>query len=455
MNRRRFLQGLAAAPTLALAHRGPDEVADVPVAPNIVVIVADDMRWDALGAAGNAVVRTPHLDALAREALVGTSHFVTTSICPVSRASIMTGQYARRHGIWDFETALSREAFHDTYHARLQAAGYRVGFVGKWGLGDPLPRERFDYWAGFAGQGEYYEPELGGRHLDAVLADRALDFVAAAGDMPFCLTLCTKGTHAQDGADEEFQPDAEFAALYEELVVARPRSATDEAFRRLPRYLRESESRARWVPRFSTEERFQHTVKQYYRLVSGVDAAVGRVVDMLKAEGLYENTAILFTSDNGFFFGEHGLADKWWGFEESIRTPLLLKLPGQGERRDLREMTLNIDLAPTLLDIAGVRAPAATQGRSLLEIFDAKSAPWRTSWLYEHLYESPSIPKSEGVRGERLKYLRFDVSDPDSEMLFDLERDPFEEENVAEDPAYREQVREMRDALGAWRDLAR
>ncbi|HUP29804.1 MAG TPA: sulfatase [Usitatibacter sp.] len=454
MDRRHFLQGLAAAPVLSAHARRPEEFAPSAAASNVVVIVADDMRWDAIGLLGNRVVHTPNLDALASDGVVGLNHFVTTSICPVSRASIMTGQYARRHGIWDFDSALSDDAFAASYHALLRAAGYRVGFVGKWGLGAPLPATQFDYWAGFAGQGDYYRPENGGRHLDAVLADRATDFLASVGDSPFCLTLCTKGAHAQDGAPEEFQPDAAYAGLYEGVSMPRPATATDAHFARLPRFLRESEARRRWEPRYSTEERFQHTIKQYYRLVTGVDAAVGRVVAALNALGLYDRTAILFTSDNGFFLGEHGMADKWWGYEESIRTPFVLKLPGGGPRL-LSEMILNIDVAPTVLAICGQRVPAAMQGRSALDLLGGRPADWRPTWLYEHLVSMGGIPESEGVRGERFKYLRFDVADPANELLFDLDMDPFEESNLAADPRYRSLLLEMRDELARLRLAAR
>lgn len=416
---------------------------------NLVVFMADDMRWDAMGAGGNRIVQTPALDALAADGVVFANNFVTTSICPTSRTSILTGLYARRHGIWDFDTPIDADRFRDAYPALLRAAGYRTAFLGKWGIGGALPEKEFDVFEGYSGQGHYFDPR-GERqqHLEAFLGDRALAFLGTLREgESFCLALSSKAPHAQDGDPEPFQPDPRFAELYRDVTIPRPASATAAHFDRLPAFLRNSEGRERWKRRFSTDERFQHSVKQYYRLISGVDDLVGRVVQRLKELGLYDVTVFVFTADNGFLLGEHGLAGKWWGYEESIRTPLIIKPAERARGLHVHAMTLNIDLAPTLLELAGVDVPASMQGSSLVQFVRGERRPIREDWLYEHLLEHDAIAKSEGVRGERYKYLRYVDRDADGEFLFDLQRDPFEETNLAASPQHLPHLSKLRARL--------
>lgn len=454
IHRRAFLRALAAAAVSPLAacsdrrtrpEQGAGALAE---RPGLVVIVADDMRWDALGAAGNRVVHTPNLDGLAAEGSFFANHFVTTSICPTSRASILTGRYARRHGVWDFSTPLALDELESSFPVLLRHSGYQTAFFGKWGIGGALPGSHFDHWEGFEGQGRYFDPE-GGRseHLTSFLAGRALEFLDSRGAAPFLVLLSFKAPHAEDGAAEPFPPDPSHSALYENVTVPRAATATAAHFEQLPAFLKGSLGRELWEDFFGSDEGYQHSVKEYYRLVTGLDEAVGRVLSSLRDKGLYEQTCVVFTSDNGFLLGEHGLAGKWWGYEESIRTPLLIKLPGASLVRRVEAMTLNVDLCPTLLDLAGLPPPSGVQGLSLLPMLRGESERTRDAWLYEHLFEHPGIPPSEGVRTAHSKYLRFMNEGEGGELLFDLARDPFEETNLARDPAHRAALLEHRALL--------
>ncbi len=421
--------------------------------PNIVFLLADDLRWNSLGCMGDPVVRTPNIDALAARGTLFPNHFVTTSICCVSRASIFSGQYARRHHINDFETPFTPAAFARTYPALLRAAGYRTGFIGKFGVGNVLPVKEFDTWHGFPGQGRYFEPG-DTEHLTARMGDQALEFLRRGdGDRPFCLSVSFKAPHCQDGARREFPPDPRDENLYADATVPAPRSATEEPFRKLPDFVQHSEGRVRWRHRFATAELFQQTVRDYFRLVTGMDREVGRIVEALRQAKLADHTLIVFTSDNGFFFGEHGMAGKWLMYEESIRVPLIIvdpRAPNEARGRKVEAMTLNIDLAPTLLDYAGVAAPAAMQGRSLRRLVRGETPGWRTDWFYEHHTLPRILPPSEGVRTERWVYLRWTGVEPAVEELYDLRADPLEERNLAADAGRRETLDRLR---ARWAEL--
>ncbi len=450
INRRSFLTGLASGAIAGVmgSHtsrftkklwNGSDKERQ---RPNFIIFMADDMRWDLIGAAGNRIIHTPNLDALAADGVLFTNNFVTTSICPTSRASILTGQYARRHKIWDFHTPLSSEQFRLTYPHLLRNAGYQTAFVGKWGIGGPLPELEFDFWRGFSGQGYYFDPS-GERkdHLTDFLSRQAIDFLTTVNsDKAFSLSISTKAPHVQDGDPDPFQPNPKFEHLYEKVTIPLPPTATEKHFKRLPSFLRESEGRVRWNQRFSNEGLYQYSVKQYYRLITGLDEAVGKIVSFLKQRQLYDKTCIIFTSDNGIFLGEHGLAGKWWGYEESIRTPLILKPTEMPAVQRVSAMTLNVDLYPTLFELAGLVVPKLTQGVSLVPLVTGISNSIRNEWLYEYPLEYPGIARNEGIRTDRYKYLKYIDKQEDGKFFFDLENDPFEEYNLVNQIEYRHLV---------------
>ncbi len=428
---------------------------------NVIFLLADDQRWDTLGSYGNPVIQTPELDQLAGEGVRFEHMFVTTSICVTSRASFITGQYARRHGIWGFETELSPTQFAESYLGRMKAAGYHLGFIGKWGVGDP-PKGYFDYDRTFPGQGQFIlEVDGETRHLTSVMGDQAIEFVSTApADRPFCLSVSFKAAHVQDSydiTDVPFPYDPALSDLYQDVEIEPPVSALPQFFDRLPRSLQDSEGRLRWAIRFWGPARYQESVKGHYRLVTGIDRVVGRLRAALAERGLAENTAIVYTGDNGFFLGEYGLAGKWTPHEPSIRVPLLVydpRLPEEARGRTRREMALNIDIAPTLLAFAGLEPSASMQGESLLPLVRGATPEWRTDFFYEHLFEHPRLPKMEGVRTEGWKYIRYVDEDPALEELYDLRRDPQELENLAGRREWAPVLDELRQSWTEWRDKA-
>lgn len=223
----------------------------------------------------------------------------------------------------------------------------------------------------------------------------------------------------------------------------------------LPAFLRDDyEGRIRWERRFGTEELYQESVKRYYRLISGVDAQVGRIMEALRERGWDDNTIVIYTGDNGFFLGEWGWAGKWLMHEESIRTPLIIRDPRRPETHGSRlsQQALNIDIAPTIVEMAGIEPPVAMQGRSLVPLVEGRSPEWRTEWFYEHLFEHKTIPKTEGVRGERWKYTRYIETDSIFEELYDLEGDPREQVNLAQATGASDSLAAMRERWRVWRD---
>src|SRR5262245_14094052 len=350
-------QRIIALTAIFIISAPTSSLADVPTQrPNIIFLLADDLRSDVLGCYGDRLAKTPNIDALARRGVRFRHHFVTTSICAVSRASIFLGQYARRHKINDFVTNLTTDQFAQGYPALLKAADYRIGFIGKYGVGNKMPEQaQFDYWKGFGGQGNYFDKGTP-LHMNRRMGDQAIEFLKSCDNAkPFCLSLSFKCPHAQDKAPREFPPDPQDEGEFKDTVFPIPKTATENFFQLLPEAVRKSEGRVRWERRFNTPEKFQEIVRDYYRLVTGMDREIGRIVAELEKLGFADNTIIIFTADNGFFFGERGLADKWYMFEESIRVPCIIvdrrsdRLPRD---RALEQMSLNIDFAPTLLDYA-------------------------------------------------------------------------------------------------------
>jgi len=439
--------------------------------PNIIFLLTDDQRWDTLGAMGNEIIRTPNVDRLAEEGVIFDNCFVTTSICMTNRACFLSGQYAARHGIWDFRTSFTESRLAETYPGVLRRAGYHTGFIGKWGVGKP-PEELFDYNRGWPGQNKYLNVENGKfRHLTSKMSDQAIEFLDALPDeKPFCLSFSFKSPHVQDGPPSrtldkpefaglyarhpsQFFYDPKLASLYRDAVIP-PAPLSDPAFfNALPEFLRTSENRVRWDIRFATSEMYQESVKSYYRLITRVDQVVGRIVEKLEEDDLLENTIILYTGDNGFYLGERGFAGKWYPHEVSIRVPLVVydpRLPAErrGTRRE--ETVLSIDLAPTMLRMAGAPVPDRMQGESLVPLLTGEKPDWRTEFFYEHLFQHPRIPPTEAVRECRYKYIRFVESDPVYEELFDLEADPDEARNLAGKPEHAATLDRMR---AKWADL--
>ena len=422
---------------------------------NILFLLADDLRWDGLGCAGNRFVPTPHIDELASKGVRFKNHFVTTPICNVSRASIFTGQYKRRHGITDFATPFTPAQWSGSYPALLRKLGYRTGFIGKFGVGDEAAVKamagEFDYWRGLPGQaGLFFDPnDPEHRHKTARFGDEAIEFLRQTGaNQPFCLSISFNAPHARDGQIREFEPDPRDEALLSNITIPAFPKRDETWFQKLPEFVKISEGRKRWEKRFATPDMFQRTVKDYYRLIAGIDREVGRLRQTLEEKQLASTTVIVLTSDNGFFLGERGLADKWFLYEESIRVPLVIldpRTPRASRGKTIDALSLNIDFAPTFLDLAGMPTPANMQGRSLVPLWMKKTPDrWRTEFLCEHDTLPKIIPKSEGVRTRRWKYLRWTEADPPIEELYDLREDPLEEHNLAASNRHRSVLSDMR-----------
>jgi len=429
---------------------------------NVVILLADDWRFDTLGAAGNPVVKTPHLDAMAANGFRFTNARVTTSICGVSRASLMTGQWMSRHGNEAFKAF--KTPWSETLPGLLRENGYHVGHVGKWHCG-PFPAQQFDFARSYSGR-HWMKDENGERiHVTRKNEVDALEFLKTRpADKPFLLHLCFFAPHAEDGHPDQFLPQPESMKLYEDIEIPIPPLATAEALGNLPAFLqdRRNEGRNRFHWRFDEPEKYQRMMKNYYRLCSEVDAVCGRVMRELEEQGVLDSTIVMFTGDNGFFHGDRGLADKWYPYEESIRVPLIVhdpRLPKarRGETND--DFVLNVDLAPTLLAATGVASPPRMQGRDFAPLYQKKGAEptpaWREAFFYEHatLNNKWFIPASQAVVSGTLKYSWW--PEFEHEELYDLRSDPLEQKNLAGDPSRAAELEAQRKLLDQLRNAAK
>jgi arylsulfatase A-like enzyme len=441
---------------LLVAVATPLRAAEPPL--NIVVLYADDWRHDTLGVAGNPVVKTPNLDRLASRGVRFRHNCVTTSICGVSRATLLTGQWMSRHGCKAFTRFDTPWA--ETYPGLLRAGGYHVGHVGKWHNG-AFPAKEYDFGRAYHGK-HWYELE-GGRkvHVTQRNEEDALEFLnKRPADRPFCLTVAFFATHAEDRHPEQYLPQPGSMKLYQDVTIPVAPNATRESWERLPDFFDEkNEGRNRWHWRFDTPEKYQKMMKNYYRLATEVDATCGRILAELDKQGVSDKTLVIFTTDNGYFHAEHGLADKWYPHQESIRVPLIIRDPRmkpdrRGSVND--DFTLNVDLAPTILAAVGIKAPARMQGRDIAPLYLAETKPdWRTEFFYEHatLRDASFIPASEALVRKDWKYMYW--PEHKVEQLFDLRSDPREEMDLAADPAHAKQLAEMRQRFNELKAAAK
>ncbi len=325
---------------------------------NMLILVIDDVRWDSIGAAGNPIVRTPRIDQLAREGVRFREARVTTSVCMVSRATLLTGQYMSRHGITTFGMPLAPEAFANTYPALLRRAGYWTGHVGKYDVGEPRSGD-YDFLRAYAGS--HWILERGDRvHVTQRNARDSIEFLRTRPPgRPFVLSVGFFAAHAQDDAPEQYLPQDWSAPAYAGVTIPPPLRGDPKYLNALPSFLSSeaNEGRIRYHKRFDTPESYQSFMSRYYRLITEADAAIGQLIDELQAEGVLENTLIVFIGDNGYFQADRGLADKWYPYEESIRVPLIVRDPRlpiarRGITRD--QLALNLDVAPTIVAAAGL-----------------------------------------------------------------------------------------------------
>lgn len=422
--------------------------------PNLLFIITDDQRWDALGYAGNDIIYTPEMDRLASEGTFFRNAFVTTPICAASRASLMTGLYEREHDFTFGTPPLAKEFVDISYPALLKKHGYTNGYVGKFGMQfeNSLDTTLFEYYKRPGEQFRattYYRLSEGNtkhKHLTTEIGDLSLDFIDQFGDGPFCLTVSFHAPHAEDLDPRQYIYPLELDSLYQDVTIPGPALSDDRFFEEQPPWVRNGFNRDRWYWRFDTPEKYQQMVKGYYRMISGVDREIGRIRRMLAETGLSDNTVIILIGDNGYFLGERQLAGKWLMYDNSLRVPLIVYQPGS--RPSIQEgMALNIDVPATLIDFAGIPLPEKMSGLSLKNLVTGKNSTLeRDHFLCEHWMKTPKIPKSEGIRTEKWKYFRY-TDHPEHEELYDLEKDSLEIRNLARDPKYTGILESMRGLL--------
>jgi len=441
ITRRRFIKtsalGLGAL-SLGMGCRKSDQESKKP---NIILFQTDDQRWDALGCAGNPIIQTPNMDLLASKGLRFALAFATSPICAASRASIFTGLYERTHGYTFTKPPLDRSLTDISYPLLLRQAGYRTGFIGKFGVKveKGVTDEMFD-WMKWGSLPYYKENVEKGRHLTEIHGDYAVEFLRGCKpDQPFCLSLSFWAPHADDGNPQQYFWPAACDNLYKSIPLPVPETANPAFFEALPEFLKKSMNRIRWHWRFDNPVKYQEMVKGYYRMISGVDMVIGKIMEELTRLDMARNTIIFLTSDNGYFLGERGFAGKWLMHDPSIRVPLVVYDPRRAKekfRPVRREMVLNVDVAPTILDLAGLDIPKIMQGRSFMPLMRDEKIDWRTKVFCEHLWDHPEIPQSECIRTDRWKYIRY-PQHLDFEELYDLEEDQIEKNNLADDQRYR------------------
>lgn len=416
------------------------------VKPNIIFILTDDHRAEALGFAGNKYAYTPEMDKLAKDGMYFKKALVTTPICAASRASILSAMHERSHR-YTFQTGNFRQEYmKNAYPKVLKNAGYYTGFYGKFGVKYDAKDQLFDVYEDYDRNGKYTDKRgyffktLGKDtvHLTRYTGQKAIDFIKKAPtDKPFCLSLSFSAPHAHDNAPDQYFYDEQTAHLLENVKIDPPVLAEDKYFNAQPAGVKEGFSHLRWTWRFDTPQKYQHMVKGYYRMIAGIDLEITKIRAQLKKQGLDKNTIIIVMGDNGYFLGERQLADKWLMYDKSLRVPLIIYDPRAIAHQDIDEMALNIDVPATILEFAGVKQPKNYQGKSLIPLIkQATKSINRDTVLIEHLWEFESIPPSEGVRTKDWKYFRY-VNDKSWEELYDLKTDPEEIENLAKNEKYK------------------
>ena len=428
--------------------------AETPTAPNMIVILVDDLRWDDLGCAGHPFSKTPHMDRIAAEGARFTNAFATTPLCSPSRACLLTGLYAHAHGITDNTERSAQSHKLATFPQSLQRAGYRTAFIGKWHMGnDDSPRPGFDHWVCLKGQGSTFDPEVNvngssGKetgYVTDILHGHAMKFLQQPQTKPFLLYFAHKAMHPEmtqradgsvsDPAASNFIPAERHKNLYADATIPRRPNALT-APQGKPALQRTLGDLPPLSPRTGSTDA---SILGRVRMLAAVDESLGDMLRTLEKSAELDRTLIVVTSDHGYFYGEHGLSvERRLAYEEGIRIPLLMRLPGVIQPRSTpAEMVLTLDLAPTLLDLGHATSPGPLHGRSLLPLFKSESAAWRSDFLVEYFSDKvfPRIHQMgcQAVRNERWKLIHYtDLTGMDE--LYALENDPYEMNNRIADP---------------------
>ena len=443
MQRRTFLALAASA------------LAQAPKRPNTLFILIDDLRYDALGCLGHPWLKTPHIDRLAKEGVIFRNAFVTTPLCSPSRASFMSGRWVNSHGIKSNgdNAALSHQLV--SFSALQQKAGYETAYIGKLHMGnDDSPRPGFDHWVSFKGQGVYQNPtfNINGKpepqegFMTDLLNQQALTYLKQPRTKPFSLYLAHKAVHGP------FTPPERHRDLYSDATITRHPNAQDDLTGK-PVLQREIAVDGKKNPGQARGGPSNQTIRNQLRLIQAVDEGVGEILKLLEETKQLDRTLIIFTSDNGYFHGDHGLGDKRAAYEESIRIPFLARYPAwfkAGTSNDA--VILNVDIAPTMMEIAGVKPPVEVRGKSLVPLFRGKATAVRPDFYCEYYEEAgfPRIPTWHAVRTDRYKYIEYPVNADWSE-LYDLKADPFELKNLVADPVLAKEKKKLQLRLAQLR----
>ena len=445
---------------------------------NIIFILADDHRYDAMGFMNKIKgLQTPAMDKMAKEGAHIKNAFVSTALCSPSRASILTGQYAHKHTVVDNDAPLPANlVFFPQY---LQKKGYQTSFFGKWHMGntDDQPQPGFNYWLSFRGQGVYYNPVFNingqqvpqpeGSYITDKLTDYTIDWLNKRdGKKPFFVYLSHKGVHA------EFEPAKRHVGKYKDVTIMCPPSmyltATDSSktfgivtppqtkvnYNDIPRWVRNQRYSWHGVDyMYHGQIIFDDFYRRYLETLQAVDESVGKLITWVNENKLDKNTMIVYMGDNGFSFGEHGLIDKRHAYEESMRVPLLVWAPGMVKPNSVVErVVMNVDLAPTFLELGGVPKPSQMQGFSFINLLKGSAGGWqRDKVFYEYYWESsfPQTPTTFAIRSDRYKYIYYNGV-WDINELFDLQNDPYEMNNLIRDTVYRKTGLQLKDELFNW-----
>ena len=451
--------------------------------PNILFVISDDIRWDALGCTGSPYVKSPHIDRLAKEGLNFRNTFCTTSLCSPSRASILSGLYAHAHGVTNNFTEYPDSM--KTFPLILQGEGYDTAYIGKYHMGEDndSPRPGFDWFVTHKGQGQYFDTEFNfnGKerkivkgYYTTVVTDMALDWLgqrnkgegkdkdaSADEDKPWCLLLGHKAPHSF------YFPEPKYEHAFDHVTVPYPNSAFE--LNDKPKWIKERLYTWHGIygplfdwrkdyPDDSPEgvKAFENMTRAYWGTILSVDDSMGRMYDWLKETDQLDNTIIVFMGDNGLLNGEHGMVDKRTMHEASIRIPLIVRYPGltpADKGRDVTDQILTTDLCPTMLELAGAPVPEKLHGQSFVKLVQEGDPDWRTGWFYHYNYEKqfPYTPNVRGIRTDKWKYMHYPKGDgsPDEHMaeLYDIQTDPMESHNLIHNDSFAPVVADLKKQL--------
>jgi N-acetylglucosamine-6-sulfatase len=436
--------------------------------PNVLFVLCDDIRWNAMSCAGHPALKTPNIDRVAREGVRFSNAFCTTSLCSPSRASILTGLYAHGHGVRDNFSELPAALPH--WPKRLAEAGYETAYMGKWHMGEnnDEPRSGFAHFATHKGQGKYFDTEWningGGAkvvkgYYTTVVTDMALDWLKKDhGQKPWALCVGHKAPHSF------YTPEEKYAHVFDKVAVPYP----DTAFHldgkpgwikeRLPTWHGIYGPLFDWRKVFpdtrpEAVKDFENMVHGYWGTILSVDDSMGRMFAYLEETKQLDNTVIVFMGDNGLLEGEHGMVDKRTGHEPCLRIPLLVRYPGLGRGKVVEQQALTVDVAPSLLELCGAAPMDGIHGKSWVKLAREGDPGWRKSWFYEYNYEVqfPYTPNVRAVRTDEWKYIRYPHGDgqPDRHMaeLYNLKSDPDERTNLVHEPLYAGKLKELQAEL--------